>query len=126
MNDTAHKCNEACLQDRYHCNKCGGVCSMYGHIGGCPGTAEFEASQAAHQAAAEARDRKEYERLRDKFESAELNAARKVVAAADMMAMAYAGEMAARAAGIEVRGFPMLEKYQALMIALAEYNEVVK
>lgn len=59
-------------------------------------------------------------------QAAELTAARKVVSAADLMAMAYAGEMASRSAGLELRGFPMLEAYQSLMVALAEYNEVVK
>lgn len=59
-------------------------------------------------------------------QAAELTAARKAVAAADLMAMAYAGEMASRAAGIELRGFPMLDAYQTFMVELAEYNEVVK
>lgn len=43
--------------------------------------------------------------------------------AADRMAMAYAGEMAAKAAGIDVQGFPLLDAYQAFMVALARYEE---
>jgi len=38
-----------------------------------------------------------------------------LVKAADRMAMAYAGEMAAKSAGLDIQGFPLLEAYQAFM-----------
>lgn len=48
---------------------------------------------------------------------------RRIHKAADAMAMAYAGEVAARAAGLPVVGFPLLAAYQRLMSLLWELEE---
>lgn len=45
---------------------------------------------------------------------------RAIADAADRMAMAYAGEMAAKSAGVEIVGFPLLDAYQALSVLLMD------